>query len=512
MARQQQYYFIFAGILIALLGVANWSVLATTGKLLWQSDDMAHGFVAPFVALFITWMKWDQVKNLIGSGGGKLWGTLLLLLFAAASVLFTYGGSTSLARLSFLGSLVACLILLGGWNLLKTLAFPTFLLAFCFPIPNVLYGEMTQPLQLMAAALSEEIFELLGYATFREGNVIHLPHQVLNVAEACSGIRSLITLLFATTVYSYFFESTIWVRAALIVSSVPAAILMNTMRITLSGVLGKYDRSWVNGSYHDGLGWAALIMGFLLVLAIHKLLGRFAKGGKKSTANKTGYTMAPMGGAFRAAALTAIVVLGAQSFLLNAWSRKEFIPTIAPLSTIPSDFPEWSFVSEPPVEEAALEMLGPDDHLNRVYRFQKDQAPVSLFMAYYSTQHRAKNAHDPKVCLPGSGWNPVESAEAPMRLGDKTIQVNRYVVRKDGLANLVVYWFQLHDGTATKEQGLRWRRVFSTSLANRSDMALVRFVTSIRDGNVEDAWNRTAALANLTYPKITSFFPPNSAN
>ncbi len=129
--------------------------------------------------------------------------------------------------------------------------------------------KLRKPLQLLASRLSESAFELLGFSVIREGNILHLTYMSLSVVEACSGLRSLITLTFFCLVYGYFFESRLWLRLGIVVLAVPSAILVNALRITTTGVLGKYNQAWTEGTYHEIVGWTAFALGFALVLAIH---------------------------------------------------------------------------------------------------------------------------------------------------------------------------------------------------------------------------------------------------
>ena len=167
-------------------------------------------------------------------------------------------------------------MLIGGWMALRQFVFPLSLLLFTFPIPAVLYGEITQPLQLLATRLSEWCFESLGFSVFREGNILQLAHMQLSVVEACSGLRSLITLFFFCLVYTIFFEPARWMRILVTFTAVPTAILVNTMRITATGILGKFNPEWTKGLYHSFLGWTAFFVGFFLVVVTHRLIRKLS--------------------------------------------------------------------------------------------------------------------------------------------------------------------------------------------------------------------------------------------
>lgn len=241
-----------------------------TGRVLVFSEDMAHGFFAPIVAGYVVWMKRKTV--LAPPAAPSAWGLALLGLGAGLATVATLGASTTFSRMAMLLSLAGFLMLLGGWPAFHRLLFPWLLLLFTFPIPTALYGELTLPLQLLATRLAEVTFELLGMSVVRDGNILELAHQRLSVVEACSGIRSLITLLFFCTVYAYLCEWRLWVRILIALAALPAAIGANVLRIVATGLISKIRPEYTHGTYHEMLGWIAFMLGFATVFLAHRLL------------------------------------------------------------------------------------------------------------------------------------------------------------------------------------------------------------------------------------------------
>lgn len=248
-------------------------MLLMTGRTIIFSDDMAYGFFAPIVALYIVWDRRNAL--LAPTGTPSAWALFFIVLGAGLGVVATLANSSTFSRFGFLLSLAGCLLLIGGWKTLRRLIFPLSLLFFTFPVPAVLYGQITQPLQILATRISESFFETLGYSALREGNIIQLSHMKLSVVEACSGLRSLVTLFFFCLVYGFFFETRNWVRLLIALAAIPSAIFVNAVRITSTGVMGKYNMAWTEGTYHEMVGWTAFAIGFLLVLLAHRLVLRF---------------------------------------------------------------------------------------------------------------------------------------------------------------------------------------------------------------------------------------------
>jgi len=204
-----------------------------------------------------------------------------------------------------------------------------------------------------------------------------------------------------------------------------------------------------------------------------------------------------------------LLLLSAQAALTHRLSRTEFMPSPGPVNeNIPTMIGAWSRIQDGVLDPEAFEVLAPDDVLNRTYR-QAD-ADLSLFIAYYKTQLRAKNAHDPKVCLPGAGWNPLISKSIPISVAGlaEPVHVNYYVISRNGEQAVVLYWFQNHKTAYTTDQGLKFSRVLDNLMENRTDMALVRIVISATKSGIEAATAKATDFASTLYPSLGKQFPP----
>lgn len=206
--------------------------------------------------------------------------------------------------------------------------------------------------------------------------------------------------------------------------------------------------------------------------------------------------------------LSGFLVLAAQGALTILISREEYLPSPPPLSAFADRIGNWQTTTNVDIDPEAYQMLSPDDVLNRVYTREDKASSASVFIGYYKTQHRAKNAHDPKICLPGGGWTPEVNTERSIRLPNgETASVNYFVIAKGGVRNVVLYWFQTYKGPKVGEQGLRLQRVLDTWRENRTDMALVRIVVPVAGVQLEQATEFAVSLAESSYPEILKQFP-----
>jgi len=195
------------------------------------------------------------------------------------------GAELFVARFSLLFLLGGMLLFFAGWKMLRGLAFPLSFLALMIPLPAIIYNQVTFPLQLWASRLSSSGLELLGVPVLREGNVLVLPNYSLEVVEACSGIRSLMSLIALAVAYGYFVEKRPWVRITLVALMVPIAVASNAMRVMGAGVLTYlFGPQAAEGFFHSFQGWLIFVFAVACMLFLHWLLSRLATLRKKVSA------------------------------------------------------------------------------------------------------------------------------------------------------------------------------------------------------------------------------------
>ena len=239
----------------------------------WVMDaDMGHGFFVPVISAFIIWQKREALLAI--EPQPNLWGLVVVLLGGAQLIAATLGVELFLTHTAFVITLIGVIWLLRGTETLKMLAFPLFLLFIMVPIPTIIYNRITFPLQLIASRLAAAALDLLGIPVLRDGNVLELPHQTLSVVEACSGIRSLLSLTFLSLVYGYFFEKRIWVRVVLFFATVPIAIIANGSRVTFTGIMTQIKPELAEGFFHESTGWVIFIVALIILLLFHQLIVR----------------------------------------------------------------------------------------------------------------------------------------------------------------------------------------------------------------------------------------------
>jgi exosortase len=233
----------------------------------WSDDpNYSHGFLVPLLSAYFVWERRQQLHRVVRQP--QSWGVLLLL--AGVSMLFLghLGAELFLMRSSMIVVITGLVVYLCGWKILQLLAFPLAYLLFMIPLPAIILNTITFPLQLLAAKLSTASLQLIGLPVYREGNIIFLPHSTLEIVEACSGIRSLVSLLALAVVFAYMTQRHTGKRWVLVTSAMPIALVANAFRIWGTGVLAfLYGTKVAEGFYHTFAGWLVFVVAFVLLLS-----------------------------------------------------------------------------------------------------------------------------------------------------------------------------------------------------------------------------------------------------
>ncbi len=257
-----------------LVAAAYYQVL---GKLVtdwWQIPDFSHGFLVPF---FAGYLVWEKRRILLATSISPAWsGIGVMALGLGVLILGVYGSELFLSRVSLLILLAGLVLCFGGWQLLRELRFALLVLVLAIPLPAIIFNQITFPLQILASKLAAALLPLCGVPVLREGNVLKLPVMDLEVAEACSGIRSLMSLFTLAVFYGYFMEKSRWRQVVVILASIPIAIAANAVRILGAGLCVQYgDPDMAQGFLHEFSGWVIFLVSLACLYALHRALHLF---------------------------------------------------------------------------------------------------------------------------------------------------------------------------------------------------------------------------------------------
>ena len=227
--------------------------------------DYSHGFLVAPLAVYFAWERSDQLRRT--PIDPSWWGLVPLTLGTLALTVGRLGVELMAMRTAFVLTLNGLVLLLLGRQVYRVLAFPLLFLFLMIPLPQSLVNVIAFPLQLIAADLAVNALHFLGIPALREGNIIHLANTQLFVAEACSGLRSLMALGTLAVVFAYFFRKNLVERLVIVASAIPIAILVNAFRVALTGYLThRFGNDAAKGAIHQLEGFFTFGLAFALLL------------------------------------------------------------------------------------------------------------------------------------------------------------------------------------------------------------------------------------------------------
>ncbi len=355
--------------------------------------EYSHGILIPAISLFLLWRERHTLARTEFNGA---WSGLVLVAFGLAVWLI---GELStiyvIVQYSFLFALYGLVVSLIGWSVFRKLWMPFLILLFMIPLPAFFSNTLSLQLQLFSSMVGVWIIRLFGISVFLEGNVIDLGSYQLQVAEACNGLRYLFPLMTLAFILSYFFRASFWKRAVLFLSSIPIAIVMNSIRI---GIIGVTVEHWgvqmAEGLLHDFEGWVVFMFSTIVLLLVGAVLAR-PRGLRDTLDFNMGASISAPGDTAPAAErrlprsfIAATAMLGAASILTLTLPahEQEATPARASFITFPDQLGDWRGRREA-VERVYLDALQLDDYIMSNYR-DSSGLPINLYVAYYESQRK----------------------------------------------------------------------------------------------------------------------------
>ncbi len=262
-----------SAVLLLLWLIAFYPVYPSLVDTWLNHSNNSHGILVPLIAGFFIWQKRGQLQAT--PLNPSLWGGLFLLCSLLLYGLFYIGSVAVACRLMIILSLVGLIIFNYGTNILKIIRFPIFFLIFMIPIPVAIYTMVAFPLQLFATDVAAAAINLMSIPVYKEGNMLYFVQTSLEVAEACSGLRSMTAFLMLGSLFAYLMDKGKWRRFILVASGIPLAIFANIVRVTGTGILAHfYGARIARGFLHEFSGLAVFAFGFVLLFILYSLLDR----------------------------------------------------------------------------------------------------------------------------------------------------------------------------------------------------------------------------------------------
>jgi exosortase D (VPLPA-CTERM-specific) len=516
----------FKGLLYAILIVASYNV-ALKWMILhdWAKEDYSHCYLIPFVVLYLIWEKREELASLpsVPSWLGLIPFGLGILLFWLGEL----GGEFFSMYMSFWLVIVGLYWLHFGWDKIKAIWFALVMMLAMFPFPSFVNVRISLTLKLLSSQLGVWLLHIYGMSAYREGNVIDLGFTQLQVVDACSGLRYLISLMVLSLILAYWFKAPFWKKAVLFLSSIPLTIVVNSFRIALTGVLYSFwGPAVAEGFFHGLSGWLIFMVTLGILLAemwVLKRIGRnivTSQSGLSLQGEKEGLPHPEtlpegQGGAISGwqgflrppQFVVAIVLLALTLWLSQGIEFREKIPIKQPLNRFPLQVGEWTGTPEP-MEQQFIDVLDFSDYTIVNYKDRQGRS-VNFYVAYYESQRKGESIHSPETCLFGGGWSFKEAGAVAVPLpGGGSMRINRAFIEMGESRQLAYYWFAQRGRVLTNLYQLKIYAFWDALTKHRTDGALVRVITPVYpQEKPDDAEKILQGFIQQVVPLLNEYIP-----
>ena len=467
----------------------------------WSDDNYSHGLIVPFVIAYILWVNYEDLRHTARRPQLRL--GIAVILFALVMLLVgTLGAELFTQRVSLVAMIAGLIIYFFGLRILRELIVPFALLVLSIPIPQIIFNKITFPMQLLASRVAEWTIGLFNIASVRRGNVLQIiplgevQPVALEVVEACSGIRSLMTLVTLGLILGYLTSERrnkisegwsrflanvdLWRTLILMMSAVPIALLTNSGRVTATAIATYYFGEGASkGFWHDSAGAIVFICGLGLLLGLNVLLRRIMPGRTEEIRGGSSYEKIWSGEYVTTPQTVALFILLLTGGVFINWfvHRGELQPQRVPLIQLPTTVGQWQARgADYRFDAATEEVLNADDYLVRTY--SSNYIWINLYVGYYASQRSGSTYHSPLNCLPGSGWEITGSGYTTITTeSGLSFVANRYIVKNGNESHLLIYWYQGRGRFTASEYKDKVYTSVDSLTQRRSDGALVRFMT-----------------------------------
>ena len=241
----------------------------------WSIDDnYSHGFLIPFITGYLIFQKRKKLSEI--SLNPSNFGIALIVISLLFFIITNIGAELFTIRFSMLLVILSTIVFLAGWEFAGVLFLPVFYLIFMIPLPAIIWNKIAFPLKIFATKMAAIVIKFIEIPVYREGNIIHLSNTTLQVVDACSGLRSLTSLLALTAAFALISDHSRINKFILFVSAVPIAIFVNIVRLSSTAALAsRFGPQVAKGFLHEASGIVVFVLAFILVYAVHLCLQKF---------------------------------------------------------------------------------------------------------------------------------------------------------------------------------------------------------------------------------------------
>ena len=509
----------------------------------WDSGDNSYCYLILPLFIYLCWEKKDSFR--FGEFTWHIWGLFpvvlsILLIFAGE-----LGSIEAFVYIGLWGCIIGTMYTIYGTRLFQ-LWFPLLILAFIIPLPPFINRMMTFHLKLAASSLSVAMLRLVGISVLQDGNIIDLGIAQLQVVDACSGLRYLMPLILMALLFGYFYCQRWWQNAILLITVIPLSIIVNGMRIFVTGMLHVWGKpELAEDFFHDFSGWIVFMLAGAILLWISLLLKRMVDRFKVEGISSKAETQITMGGEGKAlrekeerkskraeendrsasndlnaqkpinplkkpVAITVILCLLflGSGYTLQRLPSAANLPARTSFKTFPMEIGNWQ-AKRNYLSQEILDNLWSDDYVNATYFNGDRRQAINLLIPFYAYQGTRHTAHAPQSCMLGGGWALISSIERMVNTEDGTqFPIMTSIWEKGDKRILGSYFFFQRGRTITSPWMNKYWLMVDAFTRQRTDGALVRAEMPIpSDQSVENSYRMLEGFLGMVYEILPEYVP-----
>ena len=488
----------------------------------WQQPEYSHGPLIPVISGYLFLRQLKHVPPSAGPVRDRWPGVLVMMLALTMGLVGQLAGFEEVIAYALIVWIAGVILTSFGWARGKQFWPPVVHLVFMLPLPGVIYYKTSLALQLISSEIGVEIVRGFGIPVFLDGNIIDLGVYKLQVAEACSGLRYIFPIMSFTYIFAVLYQGPVWIKAVLLLAALPLAILMNSIRIGVIGVMvDARGIEAAEGFMHLFEGWVIFLLCIGMMILLARLMQLLTRD-RRSLAETLDLDMSGIGtqlarvGDIRpsAALIGGTLVIGTVGALMIAapqlgLAREPEPVDRTPFALFPDELDGWHSGPRKKLSERVERVLGADDYIVTDYRNPDHPAAVNLYVAWYLDQTDG-GTHSPEICIPGGGWeiDDIERIDLDVAApgGEVSMRLNRIVIRNGLQLQLAYYWYEQRGRRLASDFAAKGYLLWDSFRTGRSDGALVRLVTPVRPGESLDvAETRLNAFLATVMPELTGY-------
>lgn len=470
----------------------------------WNVGDNSYCFLVLPIFMYLCWEKKSfQFKKLTWSTLGMIPAIVSVFIIATGEL----GSMESLLFIGIWGCITSLVIILYGLKRSLSIWFPILILAFIVPLPPFINNILTFEMKMAASSIAVEMMRVIGMSVLKHGNIIDLGIAQLQVVDACSGLRYIVSMVLMALLIGHFFVTGWWRKLILLMFVYPLSIVLNAVRIFITGLLTINGyQNMIQGVFHDMAGLMAFLAAGFIFLVIAKLSMRV--GNINPRAEKIDKGADPVSKRkviFLSLSLSLL-------FISSGWALHSFrsvlsIPKRNQFDSFPMEINDWkgkkSYFSK-----EIMDSLWADDYVNATFTRPGTSNSIFLLIPYYKYQGTRHTAHAPHSCLLGSGWSIADNGQITVDVGDRKLDIGIMHFQKGNMNMLASYFFLQRGRVIVSPLWNKFYLLMDALKLRRTDGALVRVeILTNSENGLDGAGTQLKAFIKDLWPLLSKYVP-----